>query len=131
MVYRTSLPSLPLGALVALLVGCADSAPIVQPPVAGPPPGPSVPAWLGLRVDTVTVAPTRSDGRTTWDGPEPRATNDGALCALVGIAGGLLVSPIGGKGAEVLCRALETKPRQQQQDPTLPDLFVMLYAGPQ
>ncbi|MDI1484764.1 hypothetical protein [Polyangium sp. y55x31] len=62
-----------------------------------------------------------------WDGPIPQPT-DGAECGLLGLAGTILVNPIAGKGAEYLCR-IGNRPRQQERDPTAPDLIVALGAG--
>lgn len=104
--------------VLACSVSCRGSA----TPTAG-----SEPQWLVLRVDTVQVAPFRPGTSTTWDNPAPQA-NDGAECALLGVAGSLLFSPIAGKGAEYLC-TLGSRPRSRDQDPTAPDLVVELSAG--
>jgi hypothetical protein len=84
------------------------------------------PAWLVLRVDAVNVAPSHP-GNVPWDGPVPQPS-DGAECGLLGLAGTLLANPIAGKGAEYLCR-IGTRPRQQERDPSAPDLVVTLAAG--
>lgn len=91
------------------------------------PTGGSDPPWLILRVDTVQVAAHRPGTATTWDAPAPQS-NDGAECALLGVAGSLFFSPIAGKGAEYLC-TLGSRPRSQEQDPSAPDLVVELSAG--
>lgn len=94
------------------------------------------PAYLVIRVDSVRVAPNGPNG-SPWDGPEPTAREDGGcglFAAIVGggvaIAGlGPAAAPVAGKAAEFLCRASEPEPRQQENDPTKPDLQVRLAAG--
>jgi len=110
-------PLVPFLAL-ACLTSCRGSA---------VPSGNATPQWLILRVDTVQVAPFRPGTSTTWDNPAPQS-NDGAECAILGMAGSLFFSPIAGKGAEYLC-SLGTRPQSQDQDPTAPDLVVELSAG--
>jgi hypothetical protein len=94
------------------------------------------PGYLVIRVDSVRVAPTGPNGGP-WDGPEPTAREDNGGCSLLAavvgggaaLAGFGLPAPVAGKAVEFLCRASEPEPRQQEQDPTKPDLQVRLSAG--
>lgn len=113
---RLSLPAL---AVLALASACHPSG--AASPSSGDP------QWLVLRVDTVQVAPTRAGTSSPWDIPAPESSH-GAECALLGIAGTFLLSPIAGKGAEYLC-TIGARPHQQEQDPSAPDLVVGLGAG--
>lgn len=111
--------------LPALLLALAF-APACHPSGAASP-STADPRWLILRVDAVNVAPTRAGTSSPWDIPAPQSS-DGAECGLLGIAGSIFFSPIAGKGAEYLCN-IGTRPRQQEQDPSAPDLVVALGAG--
>lgn len=118
------------GLAVATSVSCGGGAKVpAQQPV--PQPG-----CLVIRVDSVRVAPTGPNGGP-WDQPEPAAREDNGGCGLLAavIGGGTtfaglgLPAPVVGKAVEFLCRASEPEPRQQEQDPTKPDLQVRISAG--
>ncbi len=106
--------------LLACAPGCADSAPEATTPY-----GFQEPPWLILRVDTVQVAPTRSDGVNPWDGATPEPTDETA-CGLLRAIGN--VNPVEGSGAPYLCQ-IDTRPPAQPIEPTAPDLLVALAAG--
>lgn len=84
------------------------------------------PPWLLVRVEAVNVAPVHPGTRISWDGPAPEP-DDGAECALLGLGVGLF-NPIVGKGAQYLCQ-IGSRPKQREQDPSAPDLVVLLAAG--
>lgn len=84
------------------------------------------PPWLLLRVDAVRVTPYHPGTTMSWDGPAP-APNDSAECGLLGLGLGL-INPIAGKGADLLCRIDKRSP-QLEQDPSAPDLAVVVSAG--
>ena len=84
------------------------------------------PPWLLLRVDTVRVTPYHPGTTMSWDGPAP-APNDSAECGLLSLGLGL-INPIAGKGADLLCK-IDNRVPQREQDPSAPDLAVLVSAG--
>jgi len=105
-------------ALLLFAAGCGGQG--SEWPEGGEPP------WLVLRVDAVNVSPYHARTSIPWDGAVPQPT-DGAECGLLGVAIGF-INPIAGKGAQYLCQ-LDGRPRQQEHDPSAPDLVVAIAAG--
>lgn len=107
--------------LALMSEGCGAPRSIVAAPV-----GRRDPAWILVRVDAVRVAPFHPHSKMTWDGPAP-APNDGAECGLLGLGLGV-INPVLGTGANYLCQ-IDTRSPQREQDPSAPDLAVLVSAG--
>jgi hypothetical protein len=104
---------------VLLLVGCSGSA-----VPDGPPP---LPDTVVLRIDRVSVAPTKPETTATWD-QSPAETPSG-LCDFVGTAVGAAASSVvAGKGVELLCEAGTARsPGERRLEE--PDLALRVSAG--